>query len=63
MTVSPDPGPPCHASGACADRVPPVVACQDGYGLVRSAREHSGGDALVQETAERCASQSMTVIA
>ncbi|MFF0221681.1 ferredoxin [Streptomyces sp. NPDC004629] len=61
MTVSFGPD-HCHGSGACAHRVPSVVACEDGYGLVRSAaREHSGGDALVQEAVERCPSPATAV--
>ncbi|MGW3951817.1 ferredoxin [Streptomyces sp. NPDC004752] len=60
MTVSIDPN-LCYGSGECAHRVPSVFAFEDGYGMVRPGRERSGDEALVQEAAERCPSQAITV--
>ncbi|WP_320775501.1 ferredoxin [Streptomyces sp. CRN 30] len=51
----------CYGSGDCVYRVPSVFTTVDGFGAVRPGCEDSGDDPGVQEAAELCPSQAITV--
>ncbi|MDF3300560.1 ferredoxin [Streptomyces sp. K1PA1] len=51
----------CYGSADCVYRVPSVFTTVDGFGAVIPGREDAGRDPRVQDAAERCPSQAISI--